>query len=62
MKDIFLGCKDVIALIDISKLYTNNVNDMNRRLYHFYLLISLIDISNWNTDSVNDISLLSLIT
>ena len=56
VNSMFQSCSSLIALPDISKWNTNNLENMNKIFYQCSSLISLPDISKWNTNNVYDMS------
>jgi surface protein len=55
ISNMFSGCKNLISIIDIDFLNTNNVKKMNHMFYNCKSLESLPDLSKWNTSNVTHI-------
>ena len=56
MKWMLAGCSSLSSLKDISKWFTNNVNDMSWIFQVCSSLSSLKDISKWYTNNVSNMS------
>ena len=51
---IFLNCRTLISLPDLSKWNIKNIKYMTSAFNNCISLISLPDISNWKNNAVND--------